>query len=169
MAILVVINGESSSGKDTFVELFREMYPLPVANIHSSDSAKKYLKCLGWNGEKTEGSRNYLADLIEMEERHGYIVPEKLSEALKSHINWCVVFYHQRNPQTIQKIKKLLKKDNNVSVTTLLIKRPQKTKNEIDRWGIEKYGYDTIVENTGSLEDLKRKAQEYMKRLEELR
>lgn len=167
MKTLIVINGEAGSGKDTFVEFCREYankyLNIPVNNLHSSDTAKNLLRRLRWDGEKTESTRKLLADLVDFSDSTGYTL-DRLSLDV-SRLDG-VIFYHQRNPKIIAKVKEMFSDIPDIDVATVLVVRTQNTGSkplEPDRWGINKgFEYDFIVKNNKSLEDLRACAGTYI-------
>ena len=58
---IVVINGTSGSGKDTFVE-FCQKYG-KVKNFSSIDRVKEIATMIGWTGKKEEKDWKFLSDL----------------------------------------------------------------------------------------------------------
>ena len=69
---IVILNGPPGSGKDTFVELTKQLagelskllkYTVTVANISSIDPIKNIAKEMGWDGVKTPETRNMLSEL----------------------------------------------------------------------------------------------------------
>lgn len=151
MIQLVIINGHSGSGKDTFVELVQKhIYGFTTDHLHSSDSAKKALESLGWNGEKTPEIRELLAKLTDLSQQSG------LSEKSIEKSSKDIVFFHERDPQEIKILKRIFP-----NVTTVLVERPTQLQREPDRWGLESYRYDYIVLNVSDLEELDSKADKF--------
>lgn len=163
---LIVINGEAGSGKDTFVQFCQQILGKDaVKNIHSSDHAKNVLKIMKWNGEKDEETRRLLADLVAFGEKTGFNTSN-----LYSFLNCStakVVFYHQRDPKVIDKIKNRYWFDDDIEVITLLIDRKLK-KQETDRWGIKDFEYDYIIKNDTSLIGLLKKAHEFLQKIRQV-
>lgn len=165
---LIVINGESGSGKDTFVDMCKKSSKFlgvntPITNLHRSDEAKRVLKSFGWDGERTPQVRNLLADLVEFGEETGHN-NEKLFEVLDTLEG--VIFYHSRDPKTISKIKEHYWFCENVQVVSLLVVRDKNIASEQDRWDIRNYKYDKVIENNSTLYGLEQKAKEFMLDLE---
>lgn len=157
---IIVINGYPQSGKDTFVK-FVGMH-VPTTQIVTSDPAKRALKELGWDGEDKYKVRNLLADLkrISVDNFDGsykHILLELMNIAFYyAKRNW-VVFIHSREPKEIDKLKKEL------GAKTLFINRPTKEipNNDSDR-NVENYKYDLIIDNLGTLEEFKERAEAFV-------
>ena len=157
---VIIINGTGGSGKDTFVEFCSEF--ANVINISSVDKVKEAAKILvGWNGEKDEKSRKLLVDLkqlsIEYNDYPSKYIKQKYDEFLKSDYNY--LFIHIREIDEIEKIKSML------GAKTLLVRNPRValiTSNNSDG-NVYNYNYDYVIENDGTLEDLKQKAKDFVK------
>lgn len=163
--LLVVINGESGSGKDTFVESCRSIaekqHPfVPIVNIHRSDKAKEMLMYMGWDGSRTPEVRKLLADLVDFGEKTGYN-----TKSLFDSIDRLggIIFYHARDPKTIAEIEEHYWYQENICVMSVLVVRDKIIASEPDRWGIRDYGYNKIIDNNSTLLDLENQAYEFMK------
>ena len=156
---VIIINGTGGSGKDTFVEFCAEFSE--VINISSVDKVKEAAKALvGWNGEKDEKSRKLLVDLKQLSIEYNDYPAKYIEEQYEifKNSNSKYLFIHIREINEIEKIKKLLHAE------TLLVVNPRIsliTSNESDG-NVLKYDYDFIIENNGTLEDLKEKAKEFI-------
>lgn len=163
--LLVLINGESGAGKDTFVEackktLHEQHSPtLAVANIHRSDEAKDFLTIIGWDGTRTPKVRKLLADLVEFGEETGHN-NIKLYRTVWAFTSG-VIFYHSRDIKAIDEIKNFYSKNDGVKVHTVLVKRDGNCPPEDDRWGVHNYIYDTVINNNEGLDDLYCRASEF--------
>ena len=157
---VIIINGTGGSGKDTFVEFCSEF--ANVINISSVDKVKEAAKILvGWNGEKDEKSRKLLVDLkqlsIEYNDSPSKYIKQKFDEFMESNSSY--LFIHIREIDEIEKIKKML------GAKTMLVKNPRVAliiSNNSDG-NVYNYNYDYVIENDGTLEDLKQKAKDFVK------
>ena len=157
---VIIINGTGGSGKDTFVEFCGEF--ANVINISSVDKVKEAAKILvGWNGEKDEKSRKLLVDLkqlsIDYNDFPSKYIKQKYDEFMESNSNY--LFIHIREIDEIEKIKNML------GAKTMLVKNPRValiTSNDSDG-NVYNYSYDYVIENDGTLEELKQKAREFIK------
>lgn len=160
MKYLVVVNGYSGSGKDEFcIECRKALIQKSVSAYieHSSDRAKTFLYEMGWDGERTPEVRQLLTDLVAFGESTGAQLKRlySLDRYISSN---SIVFYHERNPVEIQKIVDHYKEQEYIKVITVFVNRGILNKNEKDRWGLEEFSYDVMVNNFGTLEDLKNAA-----------
>ena len=156
---VIIINGTGGSGKDTFVRFCSEF--AKVTNISSVDKVKEAAKILvGWNGEKNEKARKILVDLKQLSIKYNDYPTKYIQEQYKifEKSDSQYLFIHIREIEEIEKIKKLL------NAKTLLVLNPRValiTSNSSDA-NVYKYEYDYKIENSGSLEDLKQKAKEFI-------
>ena len=156
---VIIINGTGGSGKDTFVRFCSEF--AKVTNISSVDKVKEAAKILvGWNGEKNEKARKLLVDLKQLSIKYNDYPTKYIQEQYKifEKSDSQFLFIHIREIEEIEKIKKLL------NAKTLLVLNSRValiTSNSSDA-NVYKYEYDYKIENSGSLEDLKQKAKEFI-------
>ena len=159
---IVIINGTGGAGKDTFVSFCSEF--VKVLNVSSVDKVKEAAKILvGWNGEKDEVSRKLLVDLKRLSVEYND-APTKYIESMAENFRDSdeeLMFVHIREAEEIEKTKKLL------NAKTLLITNPRVqiiTSNDSDG-KVNEYNYDYYILNDGTLEDLKEKANKFVKEL----
>ncbi len=159
---IVIINGTGGAGKDTFVSFCSEF--VKVLNVSSVDKVKEAAKILvGWNGEKDEVSRKLLVDLKRLSVEYND-APTKYIKSMADEFKNSddeLMFVHIREAEEIEKTKKLL------NAKTLLISNPRVqliTSNDSDG-KVNEYKYDYYILNDGTLDDLKNKAEEFIKEL----
>ena len=157
---IVIINGSGGVGKDTFVEFCSEY--AKVKNISSVDKVKEAAKILvNWNGEKDEKSRKFLADLKKMSiDYNNYpitYIKEQAEEFLKD-ADQEIMFIHIRETSEIAKVKELL------DAKSLLISsnRVEKIVSNSSDANVENYEYDYYIQNDGTLDELKIKAEKFV-------
>ena len=156
---IIIINGNGGVGKDEFVKQC-QVINSKVMNYSSINFAKKIAKECGWNGAKTEKDRKFLSDLKDLLTEYDD-VPLK---DMKRFVNACkkkYVFLHMREPSEIEKCAK------EFNAITLLVRNnrvPNITTNHADK-DVENFEYDYIIENNGSLEDLKDSAETFLKEI----
>lgn len=165
--LVILINGRAGVGKDTFVNYCKEhcakQYPqVHFENLHRSDLPKKALKLIGWDGNKDPESRTVLKWLVDFGEKYGMTynyLTDILSTIGGNEFN--IVFYHVRDPKSIEVLKdRLMKYRLNVIAASLLIQRDTEDL-ESDDWGIESYEYD-FREKLNCLEESKKLAGIFM-------
>lgn len=163
MKSIVVINGSGGVGKDTFVEFCKEF--AKVKNISSVDKVKEAATVLvGWNGEKDEKSRKLLSDLkelgIEYNDAPFKYITNMVEEFKNSEDE--LMFIHIREASEIQKCK------DSFNASALLITNKNVaaiSTNHSDK-NINEFNYDYHVENDGTLEELRKKAKEFVSDLQ---
>ena len=157
---IVIINGSGGVGKDTFVEFCSEY--AKVKNISSVDKVKEAAKILvNWNGEKDEKSRKFLADLKKLSiDYNNYpitYIKEQAEEFLKNE-DQEIMFIHIREISEIAKVKELL------DAKSLLISsnRVEKIVSNTSDANVENFEYDYYIQNDGTLDELKIKAEKFV-------
>lgn len=156
---VIIINGTGGSGKDTFVQFCSEF--TKITNISSVDKVKEAAKILvGWDGQKDEKSRKLLVDLkqlsIEYNDYPTKYIKEQYEKFKLDDSEY--LFLHIREIEEIEKNKKLF------NAKTLLVRNPRVeliTSNNSDG-NVYNYNYDFVIENDGTLEDLRQKARAFV-------
>jgi len=156
MRKIIVINGAGASGKDEVFEITKKLIDgkYVVVNISSVTAVKLKAMSFGWNGKKDDKSRRLLSDLKDAWTRYND-GPFKDIKQYIQHFHTSknfLIFVHIRE---CEEIKKIIDYYGNL-VVTLLIRRPntEKFNNHADS-DVENYPYDYIIENNGTLDDLK--------------
>ena len=151
--LVVVINGSGGVGKDTLCEIVGRHYN--VLNVSSIDPIKKIALKNGWNGEKNEKTRKFLADLkqlfVEFNDLPQKYLIDRYQEFLKDDKD--ILFVH------IREVNEIIKFKDNVGgeCVTLLIRGRDSIKREWNNVAdddVEKYKYDYCYENNKSLEEV---------------
>lgn len=162
---VVVINGPAQAGKDCFCQLCKDSFEDKIYSISSVDLVKTAAKILGWNKEKTDINRKALSDLKDLADKYfdsSYNYIKNMIEYYEDIIPDGVLFIHIREPEQIERIT------NDFNGYSLLIKNDRVNlvlTNHADR-EVYNYKYDYIIENNGTIEDLKQKAIEFIKGFE---
>ncbi|MFA5558819.1 MAG: hypothetical protein WDA59_05090 [Methanofastidiosum sp.] len=157
--MIYIINGSGGSGKDLFVQYCGHF--LSVYNISSVDKIKEAAKILGWNGEKDENSRYFLAHMKYLSSRynnHPYEYIKEQIEYFLENSDLDIMFIHIREPEEIDKVKK------DFDCKTILIRNSNVKEiksNEADA-NVEDYKYDIVIDNSGTLDDLKKKVFDFI-------
>jgi hypothetical protein len=154
--MLIVINARGSSGKDLFIEYIQE--EIPCYNISSVDSIKEAGRILGWDGEKNEKGRLFLSTLKKLSTDF-YNGPLTYLVDQLSYIPYGeIVFIHIREPEEINKFKALYPEET----ITLLVRRHNDDVGNSSDDDVENYQYDYYIDNSGTKEELKVKAIEFI-------
>ena len=164
MLKVFVINGYPQSGKDSFVRYCRESGICFVGNIVTSTPAKRALRAIGWDGmEKSLEVRKALSDLMVLSDKlfdgvfkNAEIMVQRWNE---EHAEGAI-FIHSREPENIERYK------NKFRAQTIFVQRDvsRKPYNNLSDSGVEEYVYDIVIENNGTLTELREKAEEFIRR-----
>lgn len=175
-----IINGSGGVGKDEFVKMvsnskykhellgestdrkkrvYKQVYE--VGNYSSVSKVKEIAKIIGWDGSKSERDRKFLSDLKLLTTEYNDMPLKDMKEFVISFMNnkhlSRIVFLHIREPEEIAKAINEFKEYNAKSI---LVKRDSVkhiTSNMADE-GVYNYEYDIVIDNSGTLEELKEKA-----------
>lgn len=165
---VIVINGSAGVGKDTFVNLCLSLYPFGTVRCYSSvDEIKRFATFMGWEGTKTEKDRKFLSELKRICTEWHDIPMQSMRKAVKRYSNSFYdckyLFLMVREPDEIQKVKEEFD-----AVTLLLVRDsvPAITSNYSDA-GVFDYPYDYVIDNYGTLDDLRFSAEVFLKEVGE--
>ena len=162
-----IVNGKPCSGKDTFVNFCLEELGAFGKLISTVDFVKKIaIKC-GWDGTKDSKNRKFLSDLKDLLTNWGDIPYTKTLQEIKLFYydleyydieDSGVVFIMSREPEEISRFEKEL------GAKSILIRRNAVEFNEQSNHAdseVLNHKYHYIIDNNGTLEELKIKAQEF--------
>lgn len=161
--LVIVINGSAGVGKDTICEVVGKYYR--VMNVSSIDPIKKIASENGWNGEKNEKSRKFLADLKQLFVDYNDLPQKYLMEKHEEFLNGDgeILFVHIREPEEIAKFKGSV----GTGCVTLLIRGREDAKkvwhNAADD-EVENYKYDYYYVNCYPLEEMESDFLEFLRR-----
>ena len=166
MKKVIIINGYAGAGKDAFIDFCEEC--TLATRLWTSTPAKVALTALGWDGvEKTASIRYVLQKLIEIGECMFNSTQNYLDVEL-ANIDDGLVFIHCREHKKIDAFK------GRYNASTLFIDNRKaqdaalaQFQNPSDIANLEEYDYDTIINNNGSLAELKKCAAKYCKDIED--
>lgn len=162
---IFIINGSGGVGKDTFVELVSvELNDIlkrfhTVENFSSVDKVKEIAREIGWDGKKREKDRKFLCDLKNLSSNYCDMpfqsMKNKVNEFIKNDENK-FLFLHIREPEEINRAVKEFD-----AKTILVVRDTVKyiTSNMADK-NVFDYDYDYVIQNNGTITDLKQKAKE---------
>ena len=158
---IFITNGTGGCGKDTFANFVGEF--VPTKKISSIDYVKKIAKDCGWDGrKKTEQDRKFLSDLKFLLFEYNDLPFRKVKEQVLNfwaQNRYQVLIIDIREPAEIERAKRLF------NAQTILIENNRVariTSNEADA-NVYNYEYDFIIENNGTLEELREKARRFVK------
>lgn len=150
--LVIIINGKGGSGKDYLIEGLQKILGGGIVNISAIDAVKEAAKQIGWNGEKGDRDRKFLSDLkkisIEYNDWPIKDIMYKFHAFIHEGKNQ-ILFIHIREPEEIEKCKKLIKSTGMARVKTLLVTGMVKHSfgNRSDD-GVNDYKYDIVFVNT---------------------
>ena len=153
-----VINGMARAGKDTFCNYVSEMYN-DTYHFSIVDLTKDFAKQLGWNGEKDERGRKFLCELKRITDEYDDRNFQRVKQTIEHITTDDMVFLvDMREPQDIERARKELNakivfvKNSNVPIIN---------SNYADA-GVFNINYDIEIDNSGTLDDLKDKARDFI-------
>lgn len=150
MKKVIVINGKGTAGKDTLCEFVGNRYS--IVNVSAITPIKEAAALLGWNGDKTEAARKFLADLKQLSAKYNDYPNTYLVEQYNLFLNSDaeIMFVHIREADQIYHFIESV----SLTVTTLLVKRPDSDVilgNEADD-NVDAFPYDYIYINDKPLD-----------------
>lgn len=164
MINVIVVNGYPRSGKDTFVNFCKEKLGAFGVSVSTVDFVKYLAAQSGWDGTKTPKNRKFLSDLKDLLTEWNDVPWKKVEEVFESIKVECFqyglrdsdffLFIHSREPKEIERFQK------EYGALTILIDREEvegKQSNHSDA-EVMNFNYDYIINNDGTLEELKMKA-----------
>lgn len=156
MSKVIIINGAGGVGKSTFVSLCHEI-DSRVIETSTVDFVKEIALQAGWNGIKDEIGRRFISDLKDAMEHYHDIPNQKIDEFIQSHPN-DIIFVNAREPHNIQYYQ------NKYNAISVLIKNCniEQVKGNYADENVYNYNYDVIIDNSSTLEELKRKAKWFL-------
>lgn len=167
---VILINGSGGSGKDTVIELTRTYFwdKYLVINTSTVDKVKLIASHMGWDGEKDERGRQFLADLKNAWTNYNNGANE---DVLENILSWdsdenfankeIIYFVHCREPEAIQWFVEKLKV-RNINVCTVFVERQGIVEffNSADQ-KVSEYNYDITILNNGTLEELEKVCKDF--------
>lgn len=164
--VLIMLNGYPQSGKDTFVNLCRKVArgDVRVGHISTVDKVKAAMYSLGWDGQKTNEARDAMAQLKQISNSlfdgpFNYVKScmAEIRREWESHYT-TLLFVDCREPEELKRFT------DELGAKTMLIDvdRPEGLPNNPADNDVEKFKYDFIIDNHGTLGDLELKAFQFV-------
>jgi hypothetical protein len=172
MRAVILINGKPRTGKDTFCYLSKEIVDCPVFSLSSVNCVREIFGILDIEETKTEKQRGQMSELKAYLSK--WNVPnldiiDRICKIASQHDDF-IVFVHVREPENIINLKSVFSKYDPMlrifECKTLLLKRDTdgifdaKANNDSDN-NVDDYDYDVVIENNGSLDDLKEQVHKF--------
>lgn len=165
---MCIVNGFPRSGKDTFVEYCIEMLDWRGKCVSTVDFVKEIATKCGWDGVKTPKNRKFLSDLKDLLTDWDNVPLKKIRDAYRSwnaelhsyncDTDECILFVMCREPKEIQKLVDAF------DAFTVFVQRDAvegEQSNHADA-EVRNFKYDYFVDNNGSLDELKERAEEFL-------
>lgn len=151
---VIVINGAGGVGKDTLCAFAAKHYK--VKNVSSITPIKEIAVRCGWQGEKTDRARKFLADLKSLTVAYNDLPTRYLTEEYGRFLSGEeeILFVHIREGEEIRKFVRATEG----KALTLLIRGGQRFRRTHARYGnaaddgVEKYRYDYVFYNDRPLD-----------------
>ena len=159
---IIIVNGRGGSGKDTFENFVNDYGSKQGYQFYKTSMVsfvKQEAEKLGWRGGKSTEDRRFLSDLKDTLTRWNDSPFQDIINTINKCESWKLdfIFIDAREAEDIERIK-----ESYPDVTTLLVTRPscdlQIYGNHADD-GVLDIQYDWVIENSGSIEDLKAAAE----------
>lgn len=165
MTNIILLNGSAQAGKDTFADFMHELapkYKRIVVHISTITKIKQIAKQhFNWDSIKDDRGRKLLSDLerARIEYTPNYII-DYISENLAFFDSTSGILII--DARDIDKIK-IAKEHFKDQVKTLLIRRPNiPVPDNVADQNVDNFEYDYIIDNNGTLDDLKNKTEEFL-------
>jgi len=156
---IVVLNGYSRSGKDTFVKIVSKQFN--CINHSSIDKVKYIAKQMGWDGIKNEKNRQMLSELKQFYVKW-FDGPYKdiiklINDTIQKNIQYpfdkiYFIFIHIREPEEIQRIKNYCENNKLLKFYSIFVQCDESEKNHKSDSMVENFDYDFICENNSTLQ-----------------
>ena len=160
MGKVFVVNGWGGVGKGEFVSACREYSDGPIHIRSMVATTKRTAFLCGWDGNKDDAGRELISSIKAATDKY---YPEFLALSMVELVNafdcsTCSTFIDARETKDIEELKHRLNAKT-ILITNDRIECPNCKSDK----AIKLTGYDYVVENNGTLEDLEMKAGEFMK------
>lgn len=166
---LFLINDFIVTHNTTFEDYFSTVANICENTVYKTSmvrAVKNIAQMCGWQGGKSDKDRKFLADLKTLLDDYNNFAFESvvndILKAEKEHYEY--IFVDAREPNDIDKIKEI-----GLNCYAILIKRKETTEkfygNDADD-NVMNYNYDYIIENNGTLDDLRASAETFFNEID---
>ena len=168
---LIIVNGYAKAGKDTFIDLCRNIigdkYSMKISII---DSVKDIARYCGWDGRKTDESRKFLCDLKDLLSEWHDVPFMKICTKIDE-FQWDMEHYDVSNKAYVFVIMRekcdadrlvARYKCECTNIYKVFINGGERnTPNRADM-GVVNEGFDFTINNDSSISDLEKKAKNFI-------
>lgn len=152
--VIIVVNGRGGVGKDTLCNSLQSKYQ--IMSTSAIDPIKAIARENGWNGEKDDKARLFLAELKRVFVKYNNLPTNYLCKVTDEFLNSAneILFVHIREADQIEQYKQAI---SPTKCVTILIKKDLIDKTHL--FGnpaddeVDNYEYDYVFENNLSLEE----------------
>lgn len=161
--VILILNGSGTKGKNEFAKCLGKYKN--VFSTSSIDKVKEAATVLGWEGKKDEKSRKFLSDMKLLATEYNDFPFKDISKLVKLFKRWyCdydIMTIDIREPEEIARAVK------EFGAISVLIKRDcvEDIKSNMADANVYNYDYDYVIENNGTIEDLKKEAKNLIDKL----
>lgn len=157
--MVIVVNGQGGSGKDSFVQACKDARPdLRYQNLSIADFAKLVAKIFISDEVKTDAKRRLLSDLTDAFTRYDDVPFKSVCKAIEH--PFCdtdIHFVMARDPKDIQRFK-----DRYKAITILLQRGDYRVYGNHADDSVFDFPYDYVIDNNGTIDELKETAKTFM-------
>lgn len=166
MQWVILINGSGGVGKDTVCALAGRVWR--VRNLSSIAPILELARAAGWDGNKTPAARLFLSTLKQACTAFNDLPFRYCMEQVEAFRQSTdeLLFLHVREPHELARLQRAI----GASCRAMLVRRPAFEQargalgNPSDD-GVAQYPYDGVLDNDGSLDDLARKVEPFLRTL----
>lgn len=169
MIKVIIVNGRPGAGKTTFEDICQAIMGPFCRSRSTIDKIKEVAMKARWDGKKTPEARKFLSDLKNLCREFNDLPFQDIKRTLRLfrsdlreyyvEKNPAILLVDSREPEEIQRFK------DELNAITVLIRRAaveeEATSNDSDA-NVFDFDYDYIIENNGTIDDLKTEAEKFL-------
>ena len=169
MIKVIIVNGRPGAGKTTFEDICQAIMGPFCRSRSTIDKIKEVAMKARWDGKKTPEARKFLSDLKNLCREFNDLPFQDIKRTLRLfrsdlreyHVekNPAILLVDSREPEEIQRFK------DELDAVTVLIRRTaieeKETSNTSDE-NVFNFDYDYVIENNGTIDDLKVEAEKFL-------